>query len=262
MEQHKGGRGRKIAIGNWKLHMTLAQTRDYFTVWNDLILPQQVQIGFAVPFTALALASTLCQPHQEAGFQLGGEVGAQDCAPYERGAFTGEVSAEMIQEAGGSFVILGHSERRRLFAETDAMVREKVRCAALRGLAVVLCCGETQQERDAGRSIEVVTRQLELALEDIEQIDLRVAYEPVWAIGSGEAASPENLMPVVEGLQRWLRARYEKEVPILYGGSVTPQNAGVLGAVPHVAGILVGGPSTDPVLFHQVVCALAERSAL
>lgn len=249
----------RIAIGNWKLHMTLAQTRDYFTVWNDLILPPQVQVGFAVPFTALALAATLCKPHREAGFRLGGEIGAQDCAPFEKGAYTGEVSAEMIQEAGGSFVILGHSERRRLFAETDTMVREKVRCAAQRGLTVVLCCGETQQERDEGRSMEVVTQQMEHALEGIEQVELRIAYEPVWAIGSGQAASAQDLRPMVEGIHRWLRRRYEHEVPILYGGSVTPQNAGILGSLPHVAGVLVGGPSTDPLLFHQVITALAQQ---
>jgi triosephosphate isomerase len=248
----------RYAIGNWKLHMTLEQTRAFFTTWNELSLPADVEVGFAVPFTALALAANLCQPKNISGFHVGGEIGAQDCAPVEKGAYTGEVSAEMVREAGGSFVILGHSERRRLFGETDALIREKVHCAQKQGLRVVLCCGETAQERQEGRSLLVIQRQVEQALHGISVGDLVIAYEPVWAIGSGQAATPQDVEAIITPFRAWLHQHLKLSVPVLYGGSVNPENAGALVQTPGICGVLVGGPSTDPLLFHRIVQAVAS----
>jgi triosephosphate isomerase len=250
----------RYAIGNWKLHMTLQQTRAFFTTWNELMLPSKVEVGFAVPFTALSLAADLCQTRQVEGLHVGGEIGAQDCAPVEKGAYTGEVSAEMVREAGGSFVILGHSERRRLFGETDALIREKVACAEKQGLRIVLCCGETAEERREGLSLEVVQRQIEQALHGLQVRDLLIAYEPVWAIGSGQAATPQDVEAITTPLCHWMHHHLKIQAPVLYGGSVNPENAQALVQVPGISGVLVGGPSTDPLLFHRVVQSVAGLS--
>jgi triosephosphate isomerase len=248
---------RRLAIGNWKLHMTLSQTRNFFTQWNELSLPLNVDVGFAVPFTAISLAAQLCQPKVSSKFWIGAEIGAQDCAPAEQGAMTGEVSAEMVKEAGARFVILGHSERRRLFAESNALIRDKIRCAVDQGLHVILCCGESREELESGRSVEVVCTQLQECLRGLSVPQLSIAYEPVWAIGSQQAATSHQLAPLVERMRDWGRQNLAEPPMLLYGGSVTPENAAELVSTPGLQGVLVGGPSTDPLLFHRVVQAIA-----
>ena len=239
-----------ICIGNWKLHQTLAQTRDFFAEWRRQNVPAQLVVGFAVPYTAIDTAARAVQ-------DLSVEIGAQDCADRRQGAFTGEVSAEMVREAGAQFVILGHSERRRFFHETDAVIREKVQLAQQAGLKIVLCCGETAEERDQGRGGEVLQEQVRGAVEQFQSTELLIAYEPVWAIGTGNAASPELIEETLVGLSAWLTGIYPVVPPLLYGGSVTPETVGGIVARPHVQGVLVGGPSTDPVLFARLCQAAA-----
>ena len=182
------------------------------------------------------------------------QFGVQNIHSAEKGAFTGETSASMAQDAGARFVLIGHSERRHVFGETDAQTAEKVSRAASQGLAPVLCVGEKFEEREAGQTNEVVIRQLGAALEgiakgDAARIGLVIAYEPVWAIGTGRTAHPEDASAAHAAIRAELRdlvGEAGDSIPILYGGSVTPLNAASLLAAPGVEGLLVGGASLDP----------------
>lgn len=195
-------------------------------------------------------------------------VGAQNCHFEKKGAFTGEVSVEMIRDAGATRVIVGHSERRHLFGETDAMVAKKVQAALEAGLAPILCVGETIEERRGGRTRDVVLRQLQEGLAHVPAPALSrvtVAYEPVWAIGTGVNATPEQAGEVHSLLRNALAEAHGRAVAdsirIQYGGSVTPENAAALLAVPGVDGALVGGASTDPKKFLSILEA-AQRMGL
>jgi triosephosphate isomerase len=180
--------------------------------------------------------------------------GVQNIHSAEKGAFTGETSASMAQDAGARFVLIGHSERRHVFGETDAQTAEKVSRAASQGLAPMLCVGEKFEEREAGQTNEVVIRQLAAALEGIAKQDaagigLVIAYEPVWAIGTGRTAHPEDASAAHAAIRAELRELVGpsgESIPILYGGSVTALNASALLAAPGVDGLLVGGASLDP----------------
>jgi triosephosphate isomerase len=180
--------------------------------------------------------------------------GVQNIHSAEKGAFTGETSASMAQEAGASFVLIGHSERRHVFSETDAQTAEKMKRAAGQGLAPVLCVGEKFEEREAGQTNEVVIRQLDAALEGLVKEDagalgLVIAYEPVWAIGTGRTAHPEDASAAHAAIRTRLRklaGPSGESIPILYGGSVTAMNASTLLAAAGVDGLLVGGASLDP----------------
>ena len=180
--------------------------------------------------------------------------GVQNIHSAEKGAFTGETSASMAQDAGAQFVLIGHSERRHVFGETDAQTAEKVSRAASQGLAPVLCVGEKFEEREAGQTNEVVVRQLRAALESVakEQVatlGLVIAYEPVWAIGTGRTAHPEDASAAHAAIRaelRQLAGPSSDSIPILYGGSVTALNASALLQSPGVDGLLVGGASLDP----------------
>jgi triosephosphate isomerase len=214
-----------------------------------------VEVGIAPPFPFLraALDAVGTDPVR---------VGAQDVHWEDVGAFTGEVSAAMLASMGASFVILGHSERRHLLGETDEDVRRKVAAAFRRGLTPIVCVGETEAERLAERTLEVVERQLQLGLASVpaEQADhLVVAYEPVWAIGTGRVATLDQIAEVHRLVRDRLSARFGAEaagrIRIQYGGSVTPQNAAEILALEEVDGALVGGASLDAAKFLAVVRA-------
>ncbi len=174
-------------------------------------------------------------------------VGAQDCHAEKAGAFTGDISAEMLADAGATAVIVGHSERRSLHGETDAQVRAKALAAWRAGLAAIVCVGETKDERTAGRALDVVAKQLDGAVPDGATAQtLVIAYEPVWAIGSGVTPTPADVAEVHGFIRKKLRARFgaaAEAIRILYGGSVKPSNAKELMAVADVDGALVGGAS-------------------
>jgi triosephosphate isomerase len=216
----------------------------------------RVEVVLAPPFTSLQAAGQAELPVFP--FLLA----AQNMFWEDKGAFTGEISPAMLKEFGCRYVILGHSERRRLFAERDEDINKKVRAALRHGLRPILCLGESLEERDAGRTEAVVTGQLTRGLAEVTKEELpavTVAYEPVWAIGTGQAATPEQAAEVHAALRARLSADWGpsagETVRILYGGSVTPDNAGPFLASRQIDGALVGGACLDPQSFARIIAA-------
>jgi triosephosphate isomerase (TIM) len=246
---------RPLLMGNWKMTLSLAAARELAGE-----LRRRTSTRYAGP------QITVCPSHAHlstviellAGTAI--EVGAQDCVPQAPGAVTGGTSAEQLRELGARWVILGHSERRQFFAESDAMVREKIRAAFRVGLAPVVCVGETLAQRDGGRTEEIVTTQVQGALGEFgpEQIAaITVAYEPVWAIGTGRSAEVDDAQ-VVHSLIRGLLTEIAgtpaaEQVRILYGGSVTEKNIRGYMSADDVDGALVGGASLDAERFLAIV---------
>jgi triosephosphate isomerase len=218
-----------------------------------------VDLVVAPPFTALAACAHECD-----GSRV--EVAAQNLYPKDTGAFTGEVSAPMLVDSGCSWVIVGHSERRQLFGETDAFVSQKVVAAIAGGLMPIVCVGETLEERESGRTLAVVERQVRafLAAMTTASKPAAIAYEPVWAIGTGKNAGPREAQEVHQALRGWLAeasADLASTTRILYGGSVKPDNARDLLAAPDVDGALVGGASLDAESFVGIVRAAETLAA-
>jgi triosephosphate isomerase len=207
-----------------------------------------VEIVIAPPFTSLGIASRLLET---ANIKLA----AQNMFYEERGAFTGEISAEMLLSAGCSFVIIGHSERRQYFSESDEIVNRKIKTAKKSGLEVILCIGESLEERENNKTFEVLDRQLAGSLKDVSLDGLTIAYEPVWAIGTGKTATPKQANEAHTYIREWLRKYGEGAdmIRILYGGSVTPDNIRSLMAESEVDGALVGGASLKPESFGKIV---------
>ena len=214
-------------------------------------LAGKVEVVVAPPFTALAaVAAELEGSHVE--------VSGQNLYPKDSGAFTGEVSAPMLIEAGAAWVILGHSERRQYFGETDAFIAEKVRAAIAANLRPIACIGETLAEREAGKTLEVVFRQLDAILPDIAKKPgyAVIAYEPVWAIGTGKVATPEQAQEVHAAIRERLAgasAELAQTTRVLYGGSVKADNAKQLLSQPDIDGALVGGAALDAEGFAKIV---------
>jgi len=217
-----------------------------------------VHVVIAPPFTSLAACAAEC---------LGGPLGlaAQDVHPRERGACTGEIGAETIKDIGCTWVILGHSERRRILAETDEMVVEKLEAALLAGLKPIVCVGETLEQRDAGHALRVLRQQVDAVSPLLSEaiVPVTLAYEPVWAIGTGKNASPVDVEQTHLAIRTWLserNAKLARTACILYGGSVTPENAAALLACENVDGALVGGASLDAASFGAIARAVSSRS--
>ncbi|HTO98120.1 MAG TPA: triose-phosphate isomerase, partial [Myxococcales bacterium] len=243
---------RKFVCGNWKMHKTAAEAGQLVRELRQR-LDTQVQVAVAPPFTALAAAR---QALQGSSIQLF----AQNCHHEKQGAFTGEVSAPMLKELGCDGVILGHSERRQYFGETDEGVNKKLRAALEAQLHPIVCVGETLQEREANRTWEVVSRQVKGAFAGLggEAIGrCTVAYEPVWAIGTGKTATTAQAQEVhglIRGLLRDLAGPQVAEaVRIQYGGSVKPENAADLLGQPDIDGALVGGASLKAEDFARII---------
>ena len=233
---------------NWKMHKTIPEALAFARELKERLKDPPLEVAIAPPFTALAaLAAELT------GSPI--QVAAQDLSPEPQGAFTGEISAAMLVDAGCSHVIVGHSERRTLFGESDALAASKVRAAQAVGLVPILCVGERLEEREAGRTSEVLGRQLDRSLEGAGS-ELVIAYEPVWAIGTGRTATPELAQEVHGSLRGRLCERFAAAgdaIRIQYGGSVKPGNAAALLAQPDVDGALVGGASLDPESFSAII---------
>lgn len=245
---------RLYIVGNWKMHGTrsmLAEARAIDRASERLI---RVEVALAPPFTLIHAT------RKEA--ELIG-VGAQDCHPADGGAHTGDVSAAMLKDAGAGFVIVGHSERRADHGESDADVRAKAEAAITAGLSVIVCVGETEKERDAGKAEQVVAAQLASSLPEGEEIAERVtvAYEPVWAIGTGRTPTIEDIAAMHKSIRGQLKQFYGEagqDVRILYGGSVKPDNAAEILKVREVGGALVGGASLTAESFLGIVAAAAD----
>lgn len=241
-----------LVAANWKMHKTLRETEEYLLRLLELV-PTDPPVGLAVfpPFTALSTAARLLEGSPVA-------LGAQNGYPKKEGAFTGEVSMYQLADLGVKYVLCGHSERRQLFGESDAFVAEKVRAAWDYSLTPILCVGERLEERRAGKAWEVVERQLSAALSPGSLGPLVIAYEPVWAIGTGIPAKPEDAQKMAEKILAWLEERFGekgKRVRIQYGGSVNPENAREFLTLPGIQGALVGGASLDPQTFWQIAQA-------
>ena len=244
---------RPFFCGNWKLNGTIAEALALATdVRNGVATLREVDVAVAPSFTALyAVAKRL-----EDGPVT---VAAQDCFWEEKGAFTGEVAPGQLADAGCRHVILGHSERRQLFGELDAAVNLKARAAVRAGLSPIICVGETLAERDAGETIGRIQAQLDAALADMDDAALErvvVAYEPVWAIGTGRNATPAQAQEVHHFIRTRVAARaaaVAARLRILYGGSMKPDNARALMAEPDVDGGLVGGASLSAESFVRLV---------
>jgi triosephosphate isomerase len=244
---------RPFFCGNWKLHGSIAESLALATeVRNGVSTLRDVDVAVAPTFTALHAVAKRLEDGPVA-------VAAQDCFWEDKGAFTGEVSARQLADVGCRFVIIGHSERRQLMAELDAAVNLKARAALRAGLMPIVCVGETLAERDAGETLGRIQAQLDAAIADIPDADLErivIAYEPVWAIGTGRNATPAQAQEVHRFIRTRLGARSSSaaaRVRVLYGGSVKPDNIAALMAEPDVDGGLVGGASLLAESFIKIV---------
>jgi triosephosphate isomerase len=235
-----------LVAGNWKMHMTIPEARDLVTaILRALPGLGEARLLVMPPFTALSEVARLLQ-----GTGVG--LGGQDLFWEDKGAFTGEVSGPLLRDAGCSHVLIGHSERRQFFGETDVTVSRKVRAALKSGLRPIVCIGETLEERRAGKAGAKVDAQLEEGLKDMSAQELAyviLAYEPVWAIGTGETATPAQAGEVHSHIRGRLAQNYGNEPAscaiILYGGSVKPANSYALFKEKDIDGFLVGGASLD-----------------
>jgi triosephosphate isomerase len=250
-----------IIAGNWKMYKTIPEAidlanglkREFFKL--DL---QVIDVVLCPPFTALSEVSEVVA---ESGIQLG----AQDCFWQEEGAFTGEISVKMIKDAGCLYVIIGHSERRQFFAETNESVNKKIKAALKAGLTPIVCVGETLAEREADKTFAVLDGHIKKGLEGLSEEDflkIVIAYEPVWAIGTGKTATPAQAQEAQNYIRALLKKLYNNEaaeaVRIQYGGSVKPENIVELMQQPDVDGALVGGASLTVEGFSQIVKKASE----
>ncbi len=250
---------KKICAANWKLNLSPEEARRYFVEWSELKPSRLVcDLVFFTPAYDLPAAAEFAPAE---GFHFG----PQNIYFEMSGAFTGEISAQAVHALGARWALIGHSERRTLFGETDAMIAKKVKAAMAADLVPILCVGETLAERESGQTKKVVSRQLRAGLEMIVAEfalarHFAIAYEPVWAIGTGKVATPEQAGEIhaeirVE-LGHLVGQKRAHEIPILYGGSVKPENARELAAQPDIDGFLVGGASLKPKDFFAIANAL------
>ena len=244
---------RPLMAGDWKMYKTPAQTKEFFTAFRPLVAGVDDRDVLICPPTVDLPTALGCVVDTDIA------VGAQTMHYAAEGAFTGETSPDMLAELGVPYVILGHSERRQYYNENDADLARKVRAALDAGLRPILCCGETLEEREGGRTESKVGGQLDAGLAEITPAELAgvaVAYEPIWAIGTGVTATPEQAQETVAFCRRRIRERFGDAadgVRILYGGSVKPDNIDQLMAQPDIDGVLVGGASLDPQGFSRIV---------
>ncbi|MEI6349620.1 MAG: triose-phosphate isomerase [Verrucomicrobiota bacterium] len=248
---------KKIIAANWKMNMTVGEADAYLdTFLREAGDESRVDIVIVPPFTAIPRVSERLTKTQNI------KVGAQNMSAEKSGAFTGEISAAMLRDLYVRYVVLGHSERRTLFGETDAIVNKKVHAAHEATLKPILCVGETLAERDANKVEEVLETQLRGSLAGLnakELVETVIAYEPVWAIGTGRVATPEQAQAAHAFIRKTLAAIADQSVAdkvrIQYGGSVKPDNAKILLSQPDIDGALVGGAALDPRAFTEIVKA-------
>jgi triosephosphate isomerase len=240
--------------GNWKMYKTPAETTQFIEKFRPLVeKSEHAEIVICPPFTNLAAAADAAK-----GSSI--HIGSQNIAWARDGAFTGEISGAMILATGATHAIIGHSERRQYFGETDETVLKRTQAALAAGLTPIVCVGERLEEREAGNTEAVLIRQFEGGIAPLtaqQFAKIVIAYEPVWAIGTGKTATPEIAADAHCAIRAQVRAKFGKDaadaVRILYGGSVKPDNVKTLMAQPEIDGSLVGGASLDPVSFASIV---------
>jgi triosephosphate isomerase len=246
---------KKIIAANWKMNITSSEAESYVSTFLREIQDQNgVEIVLAPPFTAIAKVSEML------GKTGNVKIGAQNMHPEKSGAFTGEISAAMLRDLYVRYVILGHSERRALFGETDAFISKKAKVAVEGNLRPIVCVGETLEQRDAGQVEKVLDTQVRgslAGLSSTEMDEVVIAYEPVWAIGTGRTASPAQAQEAHAFIRSVLKDMHGEEVAgnirIQYGGSVKPENTQDLMRQPDIDGALVGGASLDPRSFAEII---------
>jgi len=243
-----------ILAGNWKMNMTATQARELASKLAPLVSgAKDREVVLGPPFTSIAAVADAIK-----GTNM--VLAAQNLHWEDKGAFTGEISADMLLDSGCKYVIIGHSERRQYFGETDETVNKRMKQALKKGLLPILCVGETLAEREAGKLNEVIGRQITGGLRDISADDMKkvvIAYEPVWAIGTGKTATPEQANEVHALIRSKVRSLYTADIAegvrIQYGGSVTPENVSQLMGMSDIDGALVGGASLKPESFAGIV---------
>ncbi|RMF22874.1 MAG: triose-phosphate isomerase [Cyanobacteria bacterium J083] len=236
---------RKVIIaGNWKMHKTQAESLEYIEAFKPKIVdtPEDREIVLCAPFTSLGIMSKNLH-----GSRI--RLGAQNVHWADQGAYTGEIAGNMLTEISVQYVIVGHSERRQYFGETDETVNLRLKAAQRHKLIPILCVGESKAQRDAGETEKVIFHQLEQDLVDVDQDNLVIAYEPIWAIGTGDTCESTEANRVIGLIRQQLN---NKGVTIQYGGSVKPGNVDEIMAQPEIDGALVGGASLDPVGFARI----------
>lgn len=242
-----------VIAGNWKMYKTIEESVSFI---KELISKSEKvtsSVYLAVPYTAISAAS-------QAAKKSFVHIGAQNMSDAPEGAFTGEISGKMLADAGAQFVILGHSERRHLFGESSELINRKIKAALHLGIQPILCVGETLQEREENRAVHVLQDQLEKSLSDVSEEELRtllIAYEPVWAIGTGRTATPEQAEEMHAFCRKFLEKKWgvdaAESVSILYGGSVKPENTKALMEQKNIDGVLVGGASLSVDSFNKII---------
>lgn len=240
-------------VANWKMHKTSKEAEEFIQTLSQKGLPAHKRVGIAPPFTALAAAV-------KAAKGTGIEIGAQTMHDQLEGPFTGEISASMLKLEGATFVILGHSERRQYANETNEQINKKVHLALKEKLHPILCIGETLKERQEGHHLAILTTQLKLCLKGLSSSlasQLTLSYEPIWAIGTGRAATPEMVQEIHAEIRSFLEGEFGVDcagkVNLLYGGSVKVENSASLLAQTDIDGLLVGGASLDVDTFTRIM---------
>lgn len=237
---------RKIVIaGNWKMYKTRAESLEFLQGFMSCLTetPEEREVVLCVPFTDLSVLSKNLH-----GSRI--RLGAQNVHWQESGAYTGEISGQMLTELGVRYVIIGHSERRQYFGETDETVNLRLKAAQKSGLIPILCVGETKQQRDAGETEDHIFAQLAQDLVGVDQDNLVIAYEPIWAIGTGDTCETKEANRVIGLIRSKLT---NPDVPIQYGGSVKGENIDEVMAMPDIDGVLVGGASLEAASFSRIV---------
>lgn len=245
-----------LIVGNWKMNQTPKSSKALVQEIVEELgeLPPQVEVGICPPFTSLETCAEGLKGSAVA-------LGSQNVYHQEKGAFTGEIAPDMLKELGVRCVIVGHSERRSLFHETNQDVHLKLVAAQKHHLTPILCVGETLQERENGQAFAIIEEQVKIALEDVKDTNFVIAYEPVWAIGTGKTATPEIAQEVHEFIRNILRSQFSEQadkIQILYGGSMKPSNAKALLEQPDITGGLIGGASLVAKDFAEIVRAARE----
>ncbi len=243
-----------VIAGNWKMNKTPSQTKEFMTQFKA-IMPKGrwCDIALCVPSVCIPTAVRAMRETRVG-------IAAEKCHFEAKGAFTGELATDMLVDAGCKYVITGHSERREMFGETDATVNAKVLAALEAGLIPIMCCGETLEQRQSGVTAEHIAMQIKLGLQNVPEDKIRkviIAYEPIWAIGTGLTATPEQAQEVCESIRAVVRKLYSSKnaraISILYGGSMNEKNAYELLAQPDIDGGLIGGASLVPEKFVQII---------
>lgn len=253
LDRNKIDMARKIAAGNWKMNNYIVECVDFMNILSKKRIPKGVEVILAVPYTLLGVSSTMTKDSKIS-------ISAQNCHQHEKGAYTGEISPSMVKRTGAEYVIIGHSERREYNSEGNSLLLKKIKAALEADLKVIFCCGESLEIRKDKKHKAHVTKQIKKTLFKLSKEQLEnivIAYEPIWAIGTGETATPKQAQKMHKHIRGIMEDEFGAETAentsILYGGSVKPANAEELFSQEDVDGGLVGGASLDANSFYQII---------